>query len=1282
MLKTGGNPFFVIEFLKSLYTEGLVKFNIESLKWEWNIEHIKQQNLTDNLVELMAGKIKKLPHKVQQMLKIAACMGNEFELKNLALITEKTKQETADELYLTVINGLIVPYKTMENEKSTILSTEYLDSLVSIPFNQFPRYKFVHDKIQQAAYSLMTDQERLLLHSKIGHMLLQSTPVEQLEEKIFEIVNQLNFEIEVLQNQQKKDKLAALNLLAGKKAKISFAYQGAFDYLLIAIKLLDENSWQEHYNLTLSLYQEITEVAYLKGNVEQMNSWGDIVLEKAETILDKVSVYAIKIQASAGSNRGKEAINIGLIILRSLGIEIPENASKSDVEKEFVSTLSDLNQLENIEDLVHLPEIKDAAKRAAMEIMGILLAASFFTNRLLYDLMVFQQIKLSLKYGSCPATGIAYVAYGLILCEVPERIEIGYQFGNLAMRTLELSNSPFKKAIIYSMFTNTIKHWKEPAQTGIKLLVEAYNNGIESGNLQFAGLAATQYAIHSYISGQELSSLENKNSIYNQQLRQLKQNLACLRIDIFQVAIINLLGKDNNNSDGFSLYEIESLVHSLEASKDNVSWSQFYLSNMMLLFLFNRVEKAFIDVLKAEPFFAMAKCSVMYPTFCFYDSLISLSLYPDSQQQDMLLERVKVNQENMQKWAEQCPANYLHKLYLVEAERHRVLGQYVEAMDYYDQAISLAKENHYINEAAIGCELAAKFYLAWGKQKIASTYMTDAHYCYTMWGAVRKVADLEQRYGEFLSYVQPTPVEPILTITSDTNNTKNETLDLATVMKTSEAISSEVILEKLLAKVMKLLIENAGAQKGYLILENLGEWLIEVEGSGDEEIMIILRSQPTCDHLPESIINYVTHTKQTVINDNAISQEQFSKDPYITKHQTKSILCVPLLNQGKLNAIVYLENNLTTNAFNVNRVKIVQLLSSQAAIAIDNARFYNNLEQKVAERTEELEIAKQQAEAASQAKSIFLANMSHELRTPLNVILGFSNLMKYSSNLLPEQKENLDIINHSGEHLLTLINQVLDLSKIEAGGVTLKRDNFDFYHLLADLENTFSLKAKDKNLDLLFKIATDVPQYISTDQVKLGQVIINLLNNAIKFTEQGSVALAVSVINSNYDQKLAILNFEISDTGCGISPVEFKKLFKPFTQTTSGEQLKEGTGLGLTISRQLINLMGGEIIVISGDEIFTPSRQESTNLSESYQHHSSFPDAKTVFTFDIPVTIIDSSEISNNRLKPRVVGLLPNQPEYRILVVDDHDHNRQLLIKIIESVGFEVRSATNGQEAF
>jgi CHASE2 domain-containing sensor protein/CheY-like chemotaxis protein len=349
--------------------------------------------------------------------------------------------------------------------------------------------------------------------------------------------------------------------------------------------------------------------------------------------------------------------------------------------------------------------------------------------------------------------------------------------------------------------------------------------------------------------------------------------------------------------------------------------------------------------------------------------------------------------------------------------------------------------------------------------------------------------------------------------------------------------------------------------------------------------------------------------------------------------------------------------------------------------------YTRTLEQKVKERTLELERettrarqAEDAATAANQAKSTFLANMSHELRTPLNVILGFSQLIGRSPDLPPEQQEHLTIISRSGEHLLTLINQLLDLSKIEAGRATLNETAFDLHYLLADLQNMFRLKADSKRLQLLFHRTPDVPQYVRTDEVKLRQVLINLLSNAIKFTKAGRVSVRVSaVVEAGFtrwsvEQQATSLNpplqgsvvkeneqhtitFEIEDTGSGIAKEELDKLFQPFVQTKTGQQLQEGTGLGLTIARSFVQLMGGEITV-------------SSQVGKG-----------SLFKFDIKLNVVGTADIKSQQSTRRVLALGPNQPIYRILIADDAFENRQLLIKMLSPLGFELWEASNGIEA-
>jgi len=498
---------------------------------------------------------------------------------------------------------------------------------------------------------------------------------------------------------------------------------------------------------------------------------------------------------------------------------------------------------------------------------------------------------------------------------------------------------------------------------------------------------------------------------------------------------------------------------------------------------------------------------------------------------------------------------------------------------------------------------------------------------------------------------------------------KTLTADLDSATKASQMVASEIVLSKLLEKMMHIVIENAGAEKGFLLLPQHNQWFIEAEWQVDNEEVTVLQSLAIeqSDQLSANIIHYVVRTKENVVLKDATEDGNFTRDSYIVKHQSKSVLCAPLLNQGRLTGILYLENNLTTGAFTQNRLKVLNLLSSQIAISIENSFLYNNLEQKVTERTSELEqeiVVRKQAEktaqVANQAKSTFLANMSHELRSPLNAILGFAQILTRSQRLDKENQENVGIISRSGEHLLSLINQVLDLSKIEAGRTTLNENHFDFYRLLGDLEDMFHLKADDKRLQLLFEREPSVSQYLYTDEVKVRQVLINLLNNALKFTVDGGITVRVNaktIVQANLNQQQSLIEFEIEDTGPGIEPDELGDLFKAFVQTSTGKQSQEGTGLGLPISRKFVQLMGGDVIV-------------SSEVGQG-----------TTFKFHIECQLSEANNIKKPAHEKRVIALAPDQPRYRILIVDDKWSSRQLLIKLLNPLGFELREAENGQEA-
>ncbi len=1155
--KTGGNPFFVNEFLKALAAENLVYFDFETSRWRWTIQQIKACDITDNVVTLMVSKLEKLPPETQNILCLAACIGATFDLKTLAAVEQKPESQISKTIAAAVEAGLLLA--TSPPEETLLIQN----------------YRFLHDRVQQAAYSLMSKQQKQEQHFKIGQLLLQTVRSPSASDKqhwqanLFDIVDHLNIGKAQSAEARFLLDLAQLNLEAAKKSKNATAYAAARDYLCTGLSCLPPQAWTDFYALTRSLHQERAEIEYLLGNFEQSQQLLDKILANANTLLDRAEAYSLLVLQFTLRTDYAKAVDYGRQALQLFEIDFPQADYAAAFDRDYQQLEIALGD-RPLSSLLNLPHIKKREQQLAIKILSNMGSAAYRYDQTVWQVVVVISIRLFLAWGNVPESCYGYSNFGTLLGSVLKNYPASYESCLVSLKLSEKYGDATQKSracFILSNFVHSwVKHVREADvinQTGAKL-------GLESGELQYVGYTISYRISNLFFQGKSLDTLSVDLQEALSFCQQVKNQWAVDALLAYQLAIHALshisqhsLLESTNDAD---------YINSCIANKSYSGLCRYYILKAIVHYLGGHYGVALACVRQAQALQSYILGVVSSAELNLYTSLILVQLWATAspQQQAEYLDEINALQEQLKLWADSCSENFLHKFWLVEAEVARINCQMWQAQEGYDRAIAAAADQGFIQEEALANELAAQFWLQCGKPEFAQSYFQKAHYGYQLWGAMAKVHQLEQQ--------QPTLLKNALQ-TDRSSSAGN--LDVLSLMKGSQAIAREIVLDKLLAQLMTLVMENAGAQLGHLMIEEDGQFHIEATGVVNAPPRILERL-PIAGTVPMSLFNYVTRTRKSVVLSSAVDRGEFTQDGYIQQHRTKSVLCTPLIYQNKLTALLYLENNLAEGAFTDNHLQMITLLSGQAAISLENSRLYATLEQKVSERTLALQAAKEDAELASQAKGKFLANMSHELKTPLNSILGFSQLISRDRQLRHVHVERLNLIRHSGEHLLGLINDILDLSKLEARKQVLHEDSFELQQLVTTMRSLFKLRIEQKGLRYLVQVSPGLPVSIVSDEKKIRQVLINLMSNALKFTQQGHICLRILHRCQTSDQiEQNYIEFEVEDTGAGIAPAERSKLFVPFEQTNSGLSANTGTGLGLAISQQLAELLGGRISVTS-----------------------------------------------------------------------------------------------------
>lgn len=1340
--KTGGNPFFAIEFVRELQAERVLWFDSADANWRWDEDAVAAKGYADNVVDLMIRRLQRLPSETLRLLKQAACLGSAVSTQLLSALTGKA---------LPHLYELLAPAKEA--------------SLVQPVSNG--HVSFTHDRVREAAYELIPEHERTAMHLEAGRLMMDRlTPGEQ-DELLFDIVQQVRLGATLLQGDEAA-RAWSLCVRAGRKARSASAFASARSYFRHALQLQPGDAWSSAHEQAFDLALELAECESVAGDPDDGERALDIALARARSDAERVRVYRYRVRLRMSCSRYAQALDCAIEALGLLGIALPQDdAGLKDMLRHDRMALEVALAGRRPGELLDLPPTNDPSRQTAIE----LLAEAFFPARnsrpALFPLLVVKAVMLSLQHGNTVQSCQAYAMYPRLL-RGDGRLEEAYEFSQLSLQLAErLQARTLRGSLLFSHLAGTY-FLRQPYAGGLTLLQEGFNASRQAGALYDAAgcaLVAVEYLLEC---GDSLDEIVKAAQAYAPSVRHAHAGLWpwMLRSWIQFARALQGLTQAADSFDGDEFSEADYEL-ALERSHAVALRAIHLVLKQVAASLAGRHERSLALAGEAAQALRPLTGMAIEITHRHYRALSAAALLRPGVCTD---ERVTVLEKElgvMRALAQACPANFEHRAFLIEAELARVRGRVHDAGSLYARAIDAAHRHGFVAHLAQAFERAATFHLEQGQERVALALLKEARDGYRQWGALVKVRALETAHPELGAGAG----RPELSV------------DALAVAKASQALSGQIELEALIDALMRIALEHAGAQTALLYLVDSGPLRLAacatVEGSG---VGVRIGPEATAvGHMqPLAVVHYVRRTRERILLADATRPHPFLNDPYLQHLRPRSVMSLPLLHRGEVVGVLYLEHRLSPHTFTWGRVALLEMLASQAAISLETARLYAALKAENAERLRAQQTALERqsrlqrlvesslvgvpfahldgrifdandafleiigctrtdlaggvlhwqsltppeyraadaqaleqlrrhrryapyekecmrkdgtrvpvlvsgilfegegeepqtvafvldlsarqraasereariaAEAASQAKSGFLASMSHELRTPLNGILGYAQLLQMEPGLAPKQQRGLATIETSGRHLLALINDILDLARIEAGRLELAPDAVDLRRVIDVVADTVRMVAQRKRIGFDVEFDGDLALTVQVDERRLSQVLLNLLGNAAKFTDRGSVTLRVR--RQDVMGQRVCVTFEVEDTGVGMSAEDLQRIFRPFEQVGAAHRRSEGTGLGLAITDALVRQMGGTVSVRSQ------------------------PGQGSVFLLKLTLPVLQQAPAATPAGK--VTGY--EGPRRSVLIADDVSESREFMVDLLQSLGFQTWGVTDGLQA-